>query len=208
MTARTLPEDAKERKAVPLQSGVLDYFPSALIEVARVSKAGNDQHNPGEPLHWSRGKSNDHADALLRHQVDHGGTDSDGLLHSAKVAWRALAQLQMELEAAGAPLARGAVPSRVSAHCEYCPGVDAPGHSGPDGGTPESDTLILAEGAGGLMLFGDALWDARVSACCRQGELAVHSVGVCSKCDKVYPMTSDIKRAMWYATLSPHIAEP
>jgi hypothetical protein len=109
MTAKkTLPEDATERKALPLQSGVLDYFPAALIEVAKVSKVGNDQHNPGKPLYWARGKSNDHADALQRHQLDHGGVDKDGLLHSAKVAWRALAQLQVELEAAGAPLARGA----------------------------------------------------------------------------------------------------
>ena len=62
-----LPFDPKERKAIPLASGVLDYFPSALIEVAKVSQLGNDQHNPGQPLHWSRGKSFDHADTMQRH---------------------------------------------------------------------------------------------------------------------------------------------
>ena len=103
-----LPTDPKERKAIPLASGVLDYFSSALVEVAKVSQAGNDQHNPGMPLHWSRGKSNDHADTMLRHFVERGAVDTDGKRHSAKMVWRALAILQLELEADGAPQARGA----------------------------------------------------------------------------------------------------
>ena len=40
---------AEERKARPMATGVLDYFPNALMYVAYVSKVGNDQHNPGEP---------------------------------------------------------------------------------------------------------------------------------------------------------------
>ena len=94
-----LPSDAGERKAAPICSGVLDYFPAALVEVARLSKAGNDQHNPGQPLHWARGKSSDHADCIVRHLMQRGTRDTDGILHSAKVAWRALALLQEELEA-------------------------------------------------------------------------------------------------------------
>lgn len=92
-------KDPKTRKDVPVCTGVLDYFPDALIEVARLSKIGNDQHNPGQPLHWSKGKSDDHADCLIRHQLDRGKFDTDGVRHSAKVAWRALAQLQIEIEA-------------------------------------------------------------------------------------------------------------
>lgn len=106
--ASALPVGSAQRKAVPLTTGVLDYFPAALVAVAEVSKAGNDQHNPGEPLHHARAKSADHPDCLLRHFMDRGSLDTDGLRHSAKVAWRALALLQEELEAAGAPLARGA----------------------------------------------------------------------------------------------------
>lgn len=104
----TLPTEAAARKALPLFSGVLAYFPDALAAVAELSAKGNDQHNAGEPLHWARGKSGDEADALVRHLLEHGTVDSDGIRHSAKVAWRALALLQKELEAAGAPLARGA----------------------------------------------------------------------------------------------------
>ncbi len=104
----SLPTDPKARKDIPIASGVLDYFPDALAEIARVSKAGNDQHNPGEPLHWARGKSMDQADTIIRHFLERGTIDSDGLRHSAKMAWRALALLQLEMEAAGAPLARGA----------------------------------------------------------------------------------------------------
>jgi hypothetical protein len=106
--AATLPTDSAARKDVPLARGCLDYFPAALAEVARVSKAGNDQHNPGEEMHHARGKSTDHADCILRHLMDRGALDTDGQRHTAKAAWRALALLQEELEAAGAPMARGA----------------------------------------------------------------------------------------------------
>lgn len=96
----TTPTDPKARKAIPLASGVLDYFPDALMAVAECSRAGNEQHNPGQPLHWDRAKSQDEADALLRHLIDRGTVDTDGIRHSAKVAWRALALLQKEIEAA------------------------------------------------------------------------------------------------------------
>lgn len=90
---------AQERKERPLARGVLDYFPDALMEVAHTSYIGNEQHNPGQPLHWAKGKSTDEADALLRHLKDRGTIDTDGVRHSAKVAWRALAMLQREIEA-------------------------------------------------------------------------------------------------------------
>lgn len=93
-----LPNDAKGRKAVPLHSGLVAYFKDALIEVARLSQIGNDQHNPGQPLHWSKDKSNDHEDCLLRHHFEAGTIDSDGVRHSAKRAWRSLAALQLEIE--------------------------------------------------------------------------------------------------------------
>lgn len=86
------------RKDMPVFSGVLKYFPLALLEISKVSKAGNDQHNPNSPLHWDRSKSTDELDALTRHLLDAGTLDTDGIRHSAKVAWRALANLQKELE--------------------------------------------------------------------------------------------------------------
>jgi hypothetical protein len=45
---------------------------------------------------------------MLRHFTERGTVDTDGKRHSAKMVWRALAILQMELEEAGAPIARGA----------------------------------------------------------------------------------------------------
>lgn len=93
-----LPTDPQERKGIPITTGVLDYFPLAIAEVAKCSKAGNDQHNPGQPLHWAKGKSTDHADCIPRHLIDRGAFDTDGIRHSAKLAWRALALLQIELE--------------------------------------------------------------------------------------------------------------
>jgi hypothetical protein len=107
MTAR-VPLDAQERKGIPICTGVLDYFPDALMEIARVSKAGNEQHNPGQELHWARGKSTDQSDTIIRHLMDRGLVDTDGLRHSAKAAWRCLALLQEELEQAKClPISRG-----------------------------------------------------------------------------------------------------
>ena len=94
----TLPTDAAERKCIPITSGVLDYFPLAIAEVAKASYAGNQQHHPNEPLFWDKSKSTDHSDCISRHLIDRGKYDSDGIRHSAKLAWRALALLQIELE--------------------------------------------------------------------------------------------------------------
>ena len=97
-TDMLLPTDAAERKKIPIVSGVLDYFPLAIAEVAKCSLSSNEQHNPGQPLHWDRTKSTDHIDCIGRHIIDRGKFDNDGQRHSAKLAWRALALLQLELE--------------------------------------------------------------------------------------------------------------
>lgn len=94
-----LSTDAAARKAVPIVTGCLDYFPDALCAIAELSRIGGQQHNPGLPLFWDRDKSGDEADALGRHLMQRGTFDTDGVRHSAKVAWRALALLQKELEA-------------------------------------------------------------------------------------------------------------
>lgn len=99
-TCSILPSDPGDRKKFPITSGVLDYFPDAIAAVAEVSYQGNQQHNPGQPLHWSRDKSSDHEDCIGRHTLQRGTFDTDGLRHTAKRAWRALAALQLELEAA------------------------------------------------------------------------------------------------------------
>jgi hypothetical protein len=104
---RLVVPSAQERKNTPVYHGVLMYFPDAIREVAKCSHAGNNQHHSDKPLHWDRSKSGDELDALTRHLLEAGSTDTDGVKHSAKVAWRALANLQKELEAEGkAPLSK------------------------------------------------------------------------------------------------------
>src|SRR3990167_5936603 len=97
--ATTLPTAGDLRKKFPVASGVMDYFPDALVAISNVSWTGNEQHNPGQELHWARGKSADEADTMIRHFLQRGSLDSDGVRHSAKMAWRALALLQKEIEA-------------------------------------------------------------------------------------------------------------
>lgn len=110
----SLPTDHKARKAVPIYSGVLKYFPDAIAEVARCSQVGNDQHNPGQPLHWAREKSGDHHDCVVRHLMEAGTVDSDGVRHAAKAAWRCLALLQLEIEAAQAASTAESVSQKCS----------------------------------------------------------------------------------------------
>lgn len=108
-----LPTDSAERKRIPLGTGLIDYFPDALAEVAKVSQFGNDKHNPGEPLHHARGKSMDHEDCVMRHYVDRYGVDpASGLDEAAFMCWRALAFYQELLERRNdLPLPRGARPA-------------------------------------------------------------------------------------------------
>jgi hypothetical protein len=114
----TLPQDSQLRKEYPLFRGLFRYFPAALAGVARHSKTGNDKHNPGEEMHHARGKSNDHADCILRHMMDlsdilarnQHSQDCKAILDEANaLSWRALALAQLLHEQlANAPLAPGA----------------------------------------------------------------------------------------------------
>jgi len=128
----TLPTDSAERKNYPLFDGCLRYFPAALAGVAKLSKDGNDKHNPGEALHHSRGKSVDHENCILRHLMDLqdllvifekeqikaiGSNEALDKFKNLKenikteassIAWRALALSQELHEKFGSPLAPGA----------------------------------------------------------------------------------------------------
>ena len=107
--AANLTSPSAQRKAIPVFSGVLAYFPDAIQGVARLSMAGNEKHNPGEELHWARGKSMDHPDCIARHLLEWDEIDpEDGIPHVYKVAWRALALAQEYAERyEGAPQSRG-----------------------------------------------------------------------------------------------------
>lgn len=128
----TLPTDSAARKDVPVYSGVLKYAPAALAGVAKISKLGNDKHNPGEPMHHARGKSNDHGDCVVRHTMDiadilamiergtelgnppTGGFIEVLLAEVSQLSWRALMWSQeLHEKYGGAPLAPGAKAASV-----------------------------------------------------------------------------------------------
>jgi hypothetical protein len=131
----TLGTDSADRKNIPVFSGVVKYAPAALAGMARISKAGNDKHNPGQELHHARGKSNDHGDCVIRHAMDiadieahikrnfdndpdvwYKSDDAKALLNEAsQLAWRALIWSQeLHEKYGGAPLAPGArLPSQA-----------------------------------------------------------------------------------------------
>ncbi len=90
--------DSIIRKHTPMYSGLIKYFPRALAAVARVSWAGNEKHNAGQPLHWAREKSSDHEDCVIRHMLNPYNKDEDNELHIVHAAWRALAAAELALE--------------------------------------------------------------------------------------------------------------
>lgn len=91
---------SEERKAEPIYTGCVMYFPDALAAVSRVSNKANAKHNgPDAPLHWSRGKSSDQMDAAVRHIMEPEVIDPDtGEIALSHAAWRILAQLQLAEE--------------------------------------------------------------------------------------------------------------
>lgn len=111
LIAPRLPTDPKFRKEIPMVTCLLDYFPEALMAVAANSRKATQQHHPDREDHWARQVSTDEANCIVRHLIDRGTIDTDGVRHSTKVAWRALALLQKEIEAAnGLPISRGSRP--------------------------------------------------------------------------------------------------
>ncbi len=102
------------RTDCPIVTGLLAYFPNACAYVSHVSKRANDQHNPGEEMHWAFDKSVGKGDQIARHLTEAGTLDMDGLRHSGKVAWRALELLEREL---------------LKAHPELKPGANVKGYS-------------------------------------------------------------------------------
>jgi hypothetical protein len=113
----TLPVESESRKLIAIFRGFLRYFPAAIAGAAKVSRLGNDKHNPGQEMHHARGKSNDHGDCIVRHLMDHevdagagiGIDPEDNLPHVDKLLWRAAALSQEWHEKHdGAPLPPGA----------------------------------------------------------------------------------------------------
>jgi hypothetical protein len=91
--------DSQERKKRRVFTGMLQYFPDACMEVGYISYIANEQHNPGQPMHWAKDKSIGEGDEIVRHLMDQEVFDTDGLRHRGKVAWRALELLQREIDA-------------------------------------------------------------------------------------------------------------
>ena len=102
-----LPDDSQRRKQTPIFRGFLMYFPDAIAAAARLSWLGNEKHNPGSEVHWSREKSSDQADCIARHLIDAGpdwtGTyteNGEEVLHAVAAFWRAGALAQLAIERA------------------------------------------------------------------------------------------------------------
>lgn len=82
---------------VPILQGALEYFPNALREVAQVSYKGSLKYTWKGWMDVPDG-INRYGNALARHLLATDLYDEDtGCLHSAQVAWNALARLELIL---------------------------------------------------------------------------------------------------------------
>jgi hypothetical protein len=89
-----------ERKEMPVQTIMAEYFPDAFAALARHSKKANDKHNPGQQLHWARDKSKDHLNCAGRHLLTPDRPDADtGEIEAVCLMWRAAAYVQLKEEA-------------------------------------------------------------------------------------------------------------
>lgn len=142
-----LPQDDKQRKMLPILRMIVGYFPKALREVTRVCVANNVRYNPDRKpndINWARGKSTQQMDSLFRHILEH---EVDGLVFEelppevqaacgpgfervyvlAEAAWRALAALELEIEAQEAKVPVGTLePFPVNELCLVHAGAWAP----------------------------------------------------------------------------------
>lgn len=117
LTDNILVSDSEYRKMLPVGTVITEYWPDALKGAAAVAWVGNEKHNPGEHLHWSRDKSADHVDCLLRHTIDAKKDDGwvtetlpDGRVyqvrHASAALWRAACLAQLDAESVGGQVIR------------------------------------------------------------------------------------------------------
>lgn len=93
------PYTSAERKQMPVQTIMAEYFPDAFMALARHSLKANDKHNPGEPMHWARNKSNDHLNCAGRHLLTPNALDPDtGETEAVCAMWRLAAYVQLQEE--------------------------------------------------------------------------------------------------------------
>lgn len=96
-----IPTEDADRKRLQLWTYLIEYFPDSFLAEVEVAMRGNEQHNPGQPLHWARSKSRDQYNTAFRHLFEHGRgvrKDTDGQYHLAKAIWRLKAALQLLIE--------------------------------------------------------------------------------------------------------------
>lgn len=94
-----MPSKKHDQGKPPVYS-LLEYFPDALIEVAKVNAFGATNHG-WHTWHTIDNPLPRYASAQLRHEfaqcMGQPVDEESGLLHQAHVAWNALARLQLML---------------------------------------------------------------------------------------------------------------
>ena len=97
--------EAEKLEKLQVARCVLQYWPRAIREIAKVSMFGNSKYeNEPEQRGFSTFSPHTFDDAMIRHYLDlctEGpvNTKDGGVLHRAQIAWNALSALETYLEA-------------------------------------------------------------------------------------------------------------
>lgn len=110
------PANDKERKNLPVFDMLVRYFPKAMREITRVCVANNVRYSPDRApndINWARGKSPNQLGSLFRHMLERAvdgkvfedvppevtaATGIEKVYVLAEAAWRACAELELEIE--------------------------------------------------------------------------------------------------------------
>lgn len=110
-------DDDKVRKMLVVFDYICHYCPKAMREITKVAVANNVRYNPGRApndINWARDKSKDQLGSLFRHMLERRVDGKifepidpeiakvvgfDEVYVMAEAAWRALAQLELDIEA-------------------------------------------------------------------------------------------------------------
>lgn len=150
-------DDDKVRKMLVVFDYIARYCPKALREMTKVAVANNVRYNPGRApndINWARDKSKDQLGSLFRHMLERRVDGKifepidpeiakvvgyDRVYVLAEAAWRAVAALELDIEAwetaekaqeleCGCPSHHEHGPGGA-AGCPVCtPGVSSPAH--------------------------------------------------------------------------------
>lgn len=203
------PANDKERKNLPVFDMLVRYFPKAMREITRVCVANNVRYSPDRApndINWARGKSPNQLGSLFRHMLERAvdgkvfedvppevtaATGIEKVYVLAEAAWRACAELELEIEREESKAAASTLVDYATRVPVYLPTRDGAWAVAGAYGTAHLDFSVLdLKGPGQFSAVHPPSHDAHLyEFICDAVECPGHTLGVggCSADSKMRP---------------------